>query len=192
MRRIGDVPIKQKLVIIIMITTTAALLLAGIGIVLTDSLLFRRFLERDLSALARIIADNSTAALSFNDPKVAQETLGSLRAKPHVASACIYQPDGKILAAYTRQSGFRCPPPNSKVDVRVTRQDVIVSQPIVLNGQQIGTLMLQYDLDEIPERFMLYGRTVFGVLVASSLLAFLPSSELRNLIATPCRSSSGP
>ncbi len=45
--------------------------------------------------------------------------------------------------------------------------------------------MLLYDLGEVTERIKLYGSTVFGVLLASSLLAFLLSSRLRAVIATP-------
>ena len=80
------------------------------GSLFADSILFRGFLQRDLSALARIVADNSTAALSFNDPKTATETLGALRARPHVAGACIYRLDATTLATYARQGTFRCPP----------------------------------------------------------------------------------
>ncbi len=102
MRTFRDIPIKQKLVITIMVTTTVALLLAGLGIVLTDSILFRQYLRRDLSALAKIIADNSTAALAFNDPQAATETLGALRARTHVVGACIYRSQrndsGQLLA----------------------------------------------------------------------------------------------
>src|SRR5271163_2525335 len=97
-----DIPIKQKLMVIIMATTTAALLLAGIGIVGADSFLFRRDLERDLSVLARMAADNSTAALAFNDPQAAAETLAALRARTHLVAACIYKRDGTIFAKYTR------------------------------------------------------------------------------------------
>src|SRR5450631_1632234 len=98
-----DIPIKQKLVITIVVTTAVALLLAGVGIVVFDTIVFRRYLERDLSALASIIADNSTAALAFNDPDSAAETLGALRARTHLVKACIYRRDGSVLASYTRQ-----------------------------------------------------------------------------------------
>ena len=185
MRPFRDRPIKQKLVIIVMATTTAALLLAGVGIVLADSLLFRAFLQRDLSALARIVADNSTAALSFNDPKTAAETLGALRARPHVAGACIYRLDATTLATYSRERPFTCPPAAGQDTIKIVGDGLVVSQHILLNGRRIGTLMLVYDLGEISERIRLYGSTVFGVLLASSLLAFLLSSRLRAVIATP-------
>ena len=65
MLKFRDRPISQKVTIITMVITAAALLLAGLGIVVADSVLFRQSLRRDLSALGRIVADNSTAALDF-------------------------------------------------------------------------------------------------------------------------------
>ncbi|MGD0298661.1 MAG: ATP-binding protein [Bryobacteraceae bacterium] len=185
MRSFRDIPIKQKLVIIIMVTTTAALLIAGLGIVGADSILFRGYLRRDLSALTRIIADNSTAALAFNDPKSASETLGALRARPHVVGACIYRPDASILASYSRQNTFACPPANAGDAIRFTRDQLTVTQPVLLSGRSIGVLVLVYDLGEFYDRILLYGSTVLGVLLASSALALLLSSRLRAVIATP-------
>ena len=61
----------------------------------------------------------------------------------------------------------------------------MVSRAILLNGRQIGTLVLLYDLGEINERIKLYGTTVLGVLLFSIVIAFLLSSSLRDVIATP-------
>jgi len=180
-----DIPIRHKLVIILMVTTTAALLTTGSVIVLTDLLLFRGYLQRDLAALARIIADNSTAALSFNDPKTAEEILGALRARPHVVKACIYRLDGSVLARYPHAGASECPPADAQEGIRFARESVNVSQPIMLENRQIGTLRLRYDLGEIPERIRLYGGTVFGVLLISAVLAFLLSGRLRASISTP-------
>ena len=64
MRNFRDIPIRQKLMLITMLTTTAALVISGIGVVISDSILLRSYLQGDLSALAHIIAANSTAALA--------------------------------------------------------------------------------------------------------------------------------
>jgi PAS domain S-box-containing protein len=185
MRSFNDRPIRQKLAIIIIATTASALMLAGSGIVVADSFLFQGYVQRDLSALARIVADNSTAAVSFNDPKTGADTLGSLRARSHVESACIYRADGSTLATYSRESTFACPPPTSQGGIQPVGADLVVSEPIVLKGKRIGTLMLLYDLGEVGERTRLYGSAVLGVLLVSSLIAFLLSSKLRAAIATP-------
>jgi PAS domain S-box-containing protein len=186
MRSLRDIPINQKLMIIVMVTTASALILAGIGIVAFDSVFFRGFLERDLTALATIISDNSTAALAFNDPQSAAETLAALRARPHLVSACIYRLDGSVLAHYSRAgSPSGCPSPGVQDGLRFHTLDATISRAILLSGRRIGTLVLLYDLAEIPERMKLYGTTVLGVLLASTMLAFLLSSILRSIISTP-------
>ncbi|HUE02964.1 MAG TPA: ATP-binding protein [Bryobacteraceae bacterium] len=185
MRNFRDRPIGQKVTIITMVITTAALLLAGLGIVVADSVLYRSALQRDLSALARIIADNSTAALEFNDPDSAAQMLAALRVRTHLDAACIYRSDGILFARYAERGAFQCPAPETREAVRSSASRLILTQPILLHGRRIGTLMLFYDLGEISERIRLYGTTVACVLLAASLLAFLLSSHLRALIADP-------
>jgi PAS domain S-box-containing protein len=186
MRTFRDIPIRQKLVIIIMLTTLAALLLAGVGIVGADALLFRGNLRRDLSALAQIVADNSTAALAFNDPRSAAETLAALRARSHVVTACIYRLDETILAKYSRPGAASgCPSIQGNDEFRFSGNDLTVSHAILLSGRRIGTLALRYDLHELSERMELYGETVLAVLLISSLIAFLLSTSLRAVIANP-------
>src|SRR5277367_782542 len=185
MTKFRDRPIGQKLVIITMATTAVAMLLAGAGIVLADAILFRGYLQRDLSALTRIVADNSTGALAFEDPGSAAQTLGALRARPYVNGACIYRSDGSMLAQYARDQGFRCPPPDREQAIHFSGVNLVGSQPILLNGRRIGTLMLEYGLGEVAERIRLYGTTVLAVLLAASFLAFLLASRLRSVITTP-------
>ena len=185
MLRFGDRPISQKLVIITMATTAVAMLLAGAGIVLADAVLFRGYLQRDLSALARIVADNSTGALAFEDPDSAAQTLGALRARTHVDGACIYRNDGTILAEYGRESAFHCPPPDREQTIRFAGMTLVLAQPIMLDHRRIGTLMVDYGLGEVGERIRLYGTTVLALLLAASFIAFLLASRLRAVIATP-------
>uniref|UniRef100_Q028L5 histidine kinase n=1 Tax=Solibacter usitatus (strain Ellin6076) TaxID=234267 RepID=Q028L5_SOLUE len=186
MRPLRDLPIRQKLVVIMMLTTAAALLLSGFGIVALDSYLFRASMQRDLSALARIVADASTAAVAFDDAQAAAQTLAALRARPHMVAACIYRGNGTILAEYVRAGESpQCPHPLPEDEVRFTSLGLTVSDPILLQHRRIGSLVLLYDLGEIPERITLYGEIVQAILLASSVIALLISSRLRALIATP-------
>jgi len=181
-----DMPIKQKLLGIIMCVTAAALLLSGIGIVIADSILFRAATERDISALAQIVADNSTAALAFNDPQTATQTLASLKARAHLIAACIYRLDGTLFATYVRPAaGAACQRGNGPDELRFTSSALTIRRPIELNQRRIGTLVLEDDLGAISERTRLYGQTVLVILLVSSLIAFLLSSRLRAIIAEP-------
>jgi PAS domain S-box-containing protein len=181
-----DLPIKQKLMVIIMSVTAAALFLAGGGMVLSDTLLFRGSMQRDISALAQIVADNSTAALAFDDPRAASETLASLKARPHLAAACIYLLNGTMFASYLRAGEANgCPAGGPDDELRFTNTGLLIRRPIELNRRRIGTLVMLYDLGEISEHIQAYAQAVVFVLIVSSLVAFLLSSRLRAIIAGP-------
>src|SRR4051794_28917029 len=185
-RAFRDIPIKQKLMVIIMGVTTAALTISTLGSLISDYILFRGSLERDLIGLAGITADNSTAALSFEDPAAAKETLAALRARPHLLTACIYRVNGSLFASYARPgTAAKCPPPEAVERVLFSQHDITLSRPIVLSNHRIGTLVFLYDLDEMYDRMRRYGNTVLAILAISTLVALLLSSRLRNLIADP-------
>ena len=186
MRTLRDLPIGQKLLVVVMATTATALMLAGTGIVALDSVLFRTDLRRDLSTLANIIGNNSTAALAFDDPRVANETLAALRARIHVTTACLYEPDGRLLARYARpEAQPGCPAPAAQEESRFADDFLTVSHPIVLEGRQMGTLVLQYNLNEVGERIRLDAAMVVLILLLSSAIAFVLSARLRAAIAIP-------
>jgi PAS domain S-box-containing protein len=186
MLTLRDTPIKQKLMVIIMLVTTAALLLSGLGIVVSDFILFRGYMQRDISTLGQIVADNTTAALAFDDPQTAIQTLATLKARPHLAAACIYRTDGAVFATYLRPGAEqRCPPGSAPDEMQFTNTGLLVRRPIALNSRRIGTLVLLYDLGEISDHIRLYGQVVLLILLLSTLVAFMLSSKLRTIIAEP-------
>jgi hypothetical protein len=83
-----------------MVTSSVTLLLAGAVYVTYDLITFRRAMSRDLTILADIIGNNSTAALAFDDQQAGLATLASLRAQEHIASACLFGKEGRLFAAY--------------------------------------------------------------------------------------------
>ena len=72
---------------------------------------------RDISTLADMVADNSTAALTFHDVQAAQDVLQSLRTQSHITAACLFTADGRALRhlrprpATSRLCLFRRPAP---------------------------------------------------------------------------------
>ena len=181
-----DLPIRRKLTMIIMATSSAALLLACTAFVLHDLVNFRRQLVSDLSTLARIVGSNSTGAIVFNDPGRAGETLGALEAEGHVMWACIFDQSGRRLAGYVRQGGAaELPAAPEAPGHRFTEGSLRLSTPIVFDGERVGTVLLASDLEEIRERLFRYVGIGALVLLASSLVALLISSQLQPLISDP-------
>ena len=87
--RLRDISIKRKLTLIIMAASTVALVLVSSGFVAYELITYRQTMTEDLSALAGIVGDRSTAALQFDDRADAEETLGALRQRNHITAAAL-------------------------------------------------------------------------------------------------------
>src|ERR1700693_4984713 len=95
--------VKQKLQAIIMSTVMAALLLFCGALLAYEGVGRGSARKAALRILARMLAENSTAALSFEVHSAAKELLRSLDAQPAIHLAAIYSADGKLFARYVRQ-----------------------------------------------------------------------------------------
>src|SRR5579863_7829701 len=140
-----DLSIKRKLQAIILFTTGVALLLSSAAFLAYDLVTYRSAMKNDLSTLADLIGSNSTAALTFNDPKAAKEILQGLRARPNIVSACTYSDDGRVFTTYHREDGqyHSSPPPVQLTGTEFKGDRLLLFHRISLDGQTIGTVYLE-------------------------------------------------
>ena len=180
-----DLPIRRKLTTVITLTSATALILASSMLLAWDVVRFRADLRDDLQTLTTIIADNSTAALSFDDRAAANETLGALAAKPQITEAAIYRNNGELFAAYQPNGGNAVPKGPPAEGLRERDGAVEIVRPIVLDGGRLGTIYVRSSLAELYQRLRRRILTVSAVLLAAWLLTFLLSSWLQRLVADP-------
>lgn len=187
MRVFRDLSIKRKLTLVIMLTSSIALLLACAAFVIYDLVTVRRAMTRSLSILAEIVGANSTAALSFNDQNSAKEVLAALSAEQHIVSACIYTKDGKSFAKYTRQRAYDnlLPAEPGSDGSYFEKHHLALFQPIILDGERIGTVYIKSDVEEMYSRLRRYIGIVAVVMLVSSLVAFLLTAKFQQLISRP-------
>jgi signal transduction histidine kinase/PleD family two-component response regulator len=185
--RYRDLPIRHKLRLIVMLTVGAALIVACGAILLYHYYTLRDSLRRDLSVLAEITADNSTAALSFADQKTAEELLSGLREKRSIVTAAIYSVDGRVFASYRRDPSATAPPSfPSNINRGSFKNDrLYISQPILLDHQPIGSIYLESDLGEINSKLREFSLIVIVTLMVALLLAFILSAKLQTVISEP-------
>jgi len=185
--RFQDISIKSKLTAIIMIASTVALLLVSTGFVTYELVTFRQTMVSDLATLAKIIGDQSTAALSFDKKDDAEETLHALTFKTHVVAAALYDKNGKLFAKYL--------PPNAPVELfpprpepdgaRFENDRLVLFQKIYDAGGFAGTVWLESDLQERNERFVRYAEMIVLLMIASLLVTLFLSSLLQRVISRP-------
>ncbi len=185
MRSFRDFSIKHKLTWITMLTSSIALVLACLAFIAYDRITLKEAMVRKLEILAEIVGSNSTAAVIFENEGDAAETLAALKAERYIVSAAIYRLDGKVFAKYHRDNRDFSPPEPGANTPRFGEDFLDLFGPIVLDGEQIGSVYIRSDLTEMFERQVRYGTIVVIFLLASSTVAFLVTSSLQRIVSKP-------
>ena len=165
------------------VTALTVLLLVGAF----DLGALKRAMAQDLSTLADVLAQNSTAALAFRDVGAAREVLQALKAQSGVTQACIYTEDGKPFVKYVRQgkeSDF-VPPPAQIRAASFESGRLIVSRRIMFSGESVGTIYIESDSERLNERLREYGLTFLGAALVTLLLAIPLANLLQRPISRP-------
>jgi PAS domain S-box-containing protein len=186
MRRPGGRSIRQKLNFILTATTVLALLLAGIALVVFDIRSQTRSMQDDLVTQAEIVGLVSSAALAFDDRKVATENLGLLRAKPNVVAAGLFSSDGALFASFQRPGQLDQPLPAraQKAGVSLDREWIRVWLPVTSNQERVGMVYLQARHDLLT-RALDYLGVLTLILTSSLAAALLLSNRLQRALIDP-------
>ncbi len=183
---IANLSIKRKLTLIIVLTTACALGLASSILITRSARLARAQMIEDLGTVADIIGNNSQAALSFQDATDAAGVLAALHNKPIIQAACLYQPDGHILADYRGPllaPAFRFPPLEA-VGHRIQATELEMFRPVVQDQDTVGYVYLNADLSPMQRATRRYILWALLITLTSMLLANLLAHRLqRGLIS---------
>ncbi|MHC4182694.1 MAG: ATP-binding protein [Planctomycetota bacterium] len=199
-----DLSIKRKLTVIIMLTSTVVILMASALYIANDLIRFRERMIEKLLTITKVIGENSTAAIAFNDKETAEEILTALNAEPQIISAYIFKKDGKLFAKYLNENIHWDSPhyrsskkdhnywsdhsifPEDILEEYIFRDDhVDLLHNIVLDREVIGSIYIQNDLKELNNILRLYIGIGGVVLLISLFVAYFLSSKLQRVISEP-------
>jgi len=187
MNSFRNLPIQQKMLDMTLIICGAVLLVATAALFTFQVENFRSNFQRNTVTLAAIIANNSTAAMAFEDAKAGNEAIGSLIANPDVVGACLVAPDGSVFAQFGKpeQGGALAEFPAAGESIFAGGQ-ILCTQTIELNRKKIGSLYLRVDCRQTFEELIgFYAMITLGVVVVSLCVAIFLSNRLRWIITEP-------
>lgn len=169
-KRVSKVQIPTSLLQRLVTVNTAIVILA---LVLISALVFIKeysiSIERQknsLSSMAIIITDRLTGVMAFEDYDLARKNINSLRLNENILTACLYDIDHNLVTKFNRHSNQDefCTK-NSNITT-----SLMVDQPIMLNDQALGRLVLYAD----PKLFWEHqiGMSLFLLLVGTLCYVF--------------------
>ena len=176
--------IRGKLVRAVMTTTLAALLVSVAIIIGYDLRSYQRALLNDLATQAELVGHMTSAALTFDDPRLANENLALLRTRPMVRAAAIYDANGDLFASYQAQDEARAMPRQLSGAPSSDRDDLVVHQRIVENGETLGTVYLRAE-NQLLARTVDYLSIALGVTLLAMGVAYLLMRRLGRIVTAP-------
>jgi len=183
-----------------LLTSGLALAIAGVAFVIHDMQSYRRFTTENLYTLARLISENSTAALSFVDAQAARETLDGLRAEPQIVYAAIFRRDGRLFAEYRSSAAPAELPASSQLNASPWSTFVIaggnegdrgvdnaieVYKKIRLLGDDLGVVIVRANLTELDARWRWELAILLSVLLAAGSAANFLAARFQRKISEP-------
>ncbi len=173
----GRLSLSRKLAFVMLGASAAALLLAGLAFTCVEVFSARQRTTAELTALATVLSENSSAALSLNDVRAIEEKLHALTPAPRIVSARVEDSEGSLLASYRS--------PSAPVQSRWSGDHIVVSVPVRHENETLGRLHLEAALESwltiAAKRTSLLAAILGLSLAASWLLAW----RLQGLISQP-------
>ena len=165
--------LRSKLRSVIATTAGLCLALTLIYFLGTSVLREQRSMSGQLKVIAEIIADNSSAAIRFNDAKAATTILSTLGKRSDVHAAWIGLDDGTILARHPAgidtMALANVPPAADRLPMFLGHRMMRVDKAIEHHGDRLGTLSLIVDLDGMWHHIIT--SIMLGIFIAAGVFA---------------------
>ncbi len=171
----NTLPIKRKLQIVLLLSCAVALIFTTVSAFLAQQYQSRQSVEREYRTLSRVIARNSRAGLAFSDQKSLTTILASLREKPAVVSARIFDNGDELFAQFesTRMLGKK------------DRVEESITTPIILDGETLGTLVIALNYDVYHKSQLFFAGIILLSMGSGLLAAILLSRKFLGRISEP-------
>ncbi len=182
-----NLSIRNKLVLIMLLVATVVLLVSAAGHIWIDRVMFERTLGETTAQLASFTGEYNEAPLLFGDRQTSVETLDSMRSKPQIRVAAIYDEDGKLFSSYRKEGSDAFIPP--QVD-RKPRSELVGKRflhlsPLVYEERTIGYIYLVAGTDQWQEALLQKMQILLILYAVVLLVAFLLASQLQSIITRP-------
>jgi signal transduction histidine kinase/ActR/RegA family two-component response regulator len=179
-------PIRRRLMRMLLLTSGLVILFSSALFVTYDVMTFRQSVVQQLEILGSAIARNSTAALAFQNADDARGVLDAFSSNAHIVSAALYDESGALFAAYRDEAPARLLP--EQVAARTYSFEggfAVGYEPVMLDGQRLGTLFVRSDLSAIDDRIWLFVLITGLVIVLSALVAWIIANYQQKQISQP-------
>ena len=145
--------------------------------------------------MARLVAENSKAALAFNDPRGVQDALAPLRREETIVSAYIHGLDGTVLGTYPGNAGSIAPhatidalqAPNEEPATAASLSELTTVLQIRDGVQTLGELHLTVSMRPAYESMLRFSALTIMIMLFTFVATIPVANAIGRRIVAPVR-----
>lgn len=179
-------PLNDKLNLCYALIMLSAILPILVITTVYEYLTLKKNLLSETQVTASILADSAATAVAFNDRKAAAEVLATLRMSEEIISSTLILPDNTILVSFSKEKENVTLDANF-VSGTFTGDYLLVKQPVKLQNNQVGTVLLKSSLKTFHQRLAFYIIAIAISAVIALVLSFWLARLLSKTIAQPIK-----
>ncbi len=183
--------IETKLILITALSSCVALLTFTFILFYNETTFVKQDLINNLHTQVEITAENSLASLAFMDEKTANKTLASLKYNSDIWYAGLYNTNQQLLGSYQDENYhgeaiiFNDDELVSLPQLFKTDDFVQINQPIYLNNEHLGYLVLRAGFYSLDKKLRTYIVFIFIAFFVALLMTLLLSFYLQHVVSRP-------
>ena len=177
-----------RITAVVLTSVTVALVFFTLSLLILDRKSSMELLDAQLTTMADMVGQNSTAALDFKDTDAADQVVRALAREPSIIAGCLYDQSGLLFAEYVRTQGAG--PCTSFIEKLAFPGDGVrsVLRDVVRKDERVGSIFLVSDTHDVAarERRMILVAVALGWIAVST--GGFSGSILQRRITGPLRS----
>lgn len=185
--------LKFRLILAMMALVLMTILIISVAIVSNQRQAIEQQSRQELSSLAELLETNTLSSLLFDDAESARQTLATLKVRPDIIQASIFDNTGQPFASYQRRTDKEMLTSTLIRDV-MQQQDMRLYEdqqglhlllPMNSHGEEVGVLYLVDDLASLNAQLSAFYRVVTVTAVIAFFASLIAMLWLVSMFMTP-------
>ncbi|MDC0664287.1 ATP-binding protein [Marinobacter sp. SS21] len=178
-------PIRLKLLFLTMLVSTLGIALVCVSLIVLENRTYRNQMESELHVIASILAEQSAAALLFEDREQLRSISSSLRQIETITQACVFDAAGMLLTSLNEPDKVTCPDLSTAPVMGFEANAYKLMVPVTLDQEVLGYIYLNSHLKVLRAHIQSFVMAAVGIGLLIQLLLLFVAYKLQRIVSHP-------
>ncbi|MDX1755069.1 MAG: ATP-binding protein [Marinobacter sp.] len=178
-------PLRIKLLVLTLLISTLGIALVCGSLIILENQNYRDQMESELHVVASILAEQSAAALLFEDRDQLRSISSSLHQIDNITQACVYDAAGTLLTSLTPPDTDPCPDLSTSPSMGFEKNAYKLIVPVTLDDELLGYVYICSHLQVLKEHIRNFVLAAVGIGLVIQLLLAIVAYKLQRIVSKP-------